>query len=163
MNLNLGCGNTRYEDTINLDILNCSMTDIDILGNVKRIPFKNESFEKVFLFQVIEHIERKLHMCVFDEIWRVLKKQGLILLTSIDSIEIMKRFIDNRYGRRWQWYNWMLFGRQMYKGDYHVTAIERQDLVDKLVSAGFINVDYRVNQIDVIVKATKDEKLPSYI
>lgn len=163
MNLNLGCGNTRYEDTINLDILNCSMINVDIIANAKMIPFKDESFEKVFLFQVIEHIERRFHMRVFDESWRVLKKQGIILLTSIDSIEIMKRFIDNKYGKRWQWYNWMLYGRQLYAGDYHVTAIERQDLVDKLISAGFIDIDYKINQIDVVVKATKDEKLPSYI
>ena len=164
MNLNLGCGSARYEeDTINLDIIDCFMTDVDILATAKKIPFKDESFEKVFFFQTLEHIERNWHGRVFDEIWRILKKQGMLLLTSIDAVEVMQRFIDNKYGRRWEWYNRMLFGRQLYGGDYHVTAIERHDLTDRLLSAGFIDIDFRLNQVDIIVKTIKGEKMPEYI
>jgi len=50
------------------------------LYNGVRIPFADESFEKVVLFQVIEHVEDDLGF--FKEIARVLKPGGTLFLTT---------------------------------------------------------------------------------
>lgn len=45
-----------------------------------RLPFKNESFDNVFSFQVLEHHKNPLKF--FKEIIRITKKKGLILITA---------------------------------------------------------------------------------
>jgi len=75
----------------------------------------------------------------------------------------MKRFINNTYGQRWSWYNLMLYGRQLYDDDYHVTATERQDVTDKLFNCGFEHIDCTLEGTDLTLKAMKGEKLPQFI
>ena len=161
--LNLGCGRTRFDGFINLDIARNTMTDLDIQGNVLRLPFKNESFKRIGLFHVLEHIERIYHVKLFDEIWRILKPKGSVIVCCPEILEVMKRFMDNTYGQRWSWYNLMLYGRQLYKSDYHVTATERRDVVDKLFNCGFKDVNCTLEGTDLTVKARKGEKLSDYI
>jgi SAM-dependent methyltransferase len=164
LGLNIGCGTTRYDNFVNIDITNNSMTDLDVQANGLRLPFKNESFTKVAVFQILEHIERKYHAKLFDEVWRVLQEKGGIVVCCPDSLEVMQRFIDNRYGERWDWYNLMLYGRQLYQGDYHVTATERRDVTDRLFASGFIDVDCTQEGTELIFKATKgEESLPKYL
>lgn len=54
-----------------------------VQGNVKKLPFKNEHFEKVFSIQTIyfwDHIDETI-----AEIYRVLKPGGLFVLTFCDG------------------------------------------------------------------------------
>ena len=100
---------------------------------------------------------------MLDEIWRVLKETGSVIICCPESLEVMKRFINNTYGQRWSWYNLMLYGRQLYDADYHVTATERQDMIDKLFNCGFEHVDCTLEGTDLTLKAVKGEKLPKFI
>lgn len=49
-----------------------------ITGDVTNLPFKNEVFDVVISFDVIEHIQNDV--LFLDEIYRVLKHEGLVLL-----------------------------------------------------------------------------------
>ena len=52
----------------------------DIIGDALNIPVKNETFESVFSSQVLEHVPDPKKMV--DEIHRVLKKNGICILTT---------------------------------------------------------------------------------
>lgn len=164
MRLNIGSGGVRYSNSINLDLEKHPNVDIDIEGDVRKgLSFKDETFKEVLLIHVIEHIERKYHNKVLDEIWRVLKPNGRLIMGFPDFIECAKRFIENRNGGRWSFYHDTIFGQQTRKGDYHVTAIERQNITDKLISCGFVDIKYLQQEINVTLTARKGEKLKEYL
>ncbi len=164
MRLNIGGGNVRYSNCINLELEPHPDVDADVYGDItKGLEFPNEEFEEVLMIHVIEHIERKFHRFVFDEIWRILKPNGRIVLGFPDIIENMKRFINNKYGGRWSLYHNCIFGRQARNGDYHVTGIEQQDITDRLLNSGFVNIKYLRHNINATMIAYKGEKLNEYL
>ncbi|MCX7661080.1 MAG: class I SAM-dependent methyltransferase [Candidatus Omnitrophica bacterium] len=81
--LDIGCGSKIYRRFISpnfyigLDISKLSYADI--IGNVKCLPFKDNSFDSVIITEVLEHIEEPL--IALNEIERVLKSSGIVYLT----------------------------------------------------------------------------------
>lgn len=164
MRINIGGGDVRYSNCINLELEPHEDVDADVYGDItKGIDFPNNIFSEVIMIHVIEHIERKFHQRVLNEIWRILKPNGRLVMGFPDIIENMKRFIDNRYGGRWNLYHNCIFGRQDRNGDYHVTGIERQDITDKLINAGFINIKYLNHTINATLTCYKGEPLNEYL
>jgi len=163
MNLNLGCGNQRFENAINLDLTKNTMTDIDIQGNGIRLPFKEESFDKVFAFHVVEHMERKYIDLFLKGCWRVLKEDGKLVVAAPEAIEVLKRFLNNQFGRRWDWYHAIIFGRNLYDSDKHRCLIEEVDFRGRLMNAGFKDLKVAKSGIDSAYYATKGDQLPRYI
>lgn len=89
--LDFGCGSKPYEKLFT----NCSEykgVDIEQSGHLHtnekidyyydghKLPFEDETFDNVFSSEVIEHISNIDE--IFDEINRVIKKDGLLLLTT---------------------------------------------------------------------------------
>ena len=52
----------------------------DIIGDALDIPFKSSSVDSVFSSQVLEHVTNPKKMV--DEIYRILKKEGVCILTT---------------------------------------------------------------------------------
>jgi SAM-dependent methyltransferase len=87
--LDFGCGRKPYENLfsvskyIGIDMESTghehSLSKIDVYYDGKTIPFEDESFDSVFCSEVFEHIFNLEE--VIPEIKRVMKKEGLILLT----------------------------------------------------------------------------------
>jgi predicted SAM-dependent methyltransferase len=164
LRLNVGGGNVRYSNCINIELEPHPEVDADFYGDItKGLLFDDETFVEVLMIHVIEHIERKNHKKVLEEIWRVLKPNGRLILGFPDFIECAKRFIDNKFGGRWSLYHNTIFGRQGRNGDFHVTAMERNDITDRLISAGFVNVKYLQHSINATVTAYKGDKLKDFI
>lgn len=164
LRLNIGGGDYIYSNTINFELTTERNNEVDILGDVKKgLPFENKTFIEVMMIHVIEHIEYNYHSFVFDEIWRTLKPNGRVIISFPDFIECAKAFIENRYGRRWELYHWCIFGRQAGTGDYHVSAIERNDITNKLMNAGFKDIHYIPNRINATVVAKKGDKLKTFL
>lgn len=63
------------------------------VGSVARLPFPDESMEVVVSFETIEHISEKLQYQFLEEIGRVLKKDG-ILIMSTPNKEIYSDLFD---------------------------------------------------------------------
>ena len=164
MRLNIGGGTVRYSNCINLELTKERDNHVDVLGDVRKtLPFDDNKFEEILMIHVIEHIERKFHKHVFDEIWRILQPESRLILAFPDAIEVMKGFIENKGGKRWEVYNQILYGRQDGEGDYHVTAMERQNITTKLFHAGFVNVKYKLNGVNAILSCRKGEQLNEYL
>ncbi|MBI2196476.1 class I SAM-dependent methyltransferase [Candidatus Daviesbacteria bacterium] len=114
--LDVGCGNGYYLYLLNNLGVKLTLTGIDqdknalqsaeglidrkkikiFKGGATRLPFKNSSFDKVLISEVIEHIEDEEK--ALSEIRRVLKPNGLLILTTCN--------ID--YPFFWDPVNWLL-------------------------------------------------------
>ena len=88
--LDFGCGDGRYKkfisktnDYTGIDVeesghLNTAKK-YDIIWNKKKLPFENDYFDAILMTEVLEHIEDI--DTTLKEIYRVLKKNGSILIT----------------------------------------------------------------------------------
>lgn len=113
--LDLGCGNGYYlyllkgmNSKLNLVGLDNDKNAIEsikenikgkvklILGDVKKLPFRDNYFDKVLASEVIEHIDDEKK--IIAEAYRVLKPRGIFVLTTCD--------ID--YPFFWDPVNWIL-------------------------------------------------------
>jgi SAM-dependent methyltransferase len=64
-----------------------------IVGSAEKLPFKHNSFDKVTLFEVIEHIPENQVESVVGEISRVLKGRGKIIVTTPNSHNLINRIL----------------------------------------------------------------------
>lgn len=114
--LEVGCGNGYYLNLFNKLNFDFGLTGIDsdklalvdakkfikddrvrlILGDASKIPFKKNSFDKVVMSEVIEHVEDEGR--VLSEIYRVLKPKGILVLTTCNI----------NYPLLWDPVNWIL-------------------------------------------------------
>lgn len=84
--LEIGTGNGLFKLFISHCIDNTQTLDIDpelnpdILGTVKAIPFKDNSFDAVCAFQVLEHLPYNDALISFSEMMRVSRKHVILSL-----------------------------------------------------------------------------------
>lgn len=91
------------------------------------LPFKDQAFDCLVSSQVIEHIPRE--QMLFDEMWRVLRPDGMLIIGTPDYATWQWRTIEPLYGMLMPW---------AYK-DEHITHYTRQDLSDLLERMGFVH------------------------
>lgn len=68
--------------------------------DAKRLTFDNNTFDRIFMLDIVEHLyDKELQEC-FDEAWRVLKKNGrLIIHTSPNSLNMsVVKWLGRRFG-----------------------------------------------------------------
>jgi len=82
LNLNVGCGG-RLKDrgcfigNVRIDIE--KFASVTILADAHNLPFKHSVFEKILVFEVLEHLSSPIK--ALQEFARVLKDDGTIILT----------------------------------------------------------------------------------
>lgn len=126
--LEVGCGNGYYLNLLNRIDKKLDLVGIDndpralkdakifindtrvklILKNALDLPFKNKSFDKVIISEVIEHVENEQK--VLSEIYRCLKPGGIMVLTTCNI----------NYPFFWDPINWVLqhFFRTHFKSGF---------------------------------------------
>ena len=80
-------GYLGFNDDINENFSN-GTSIFPILGNCEEMPFGNDSFDKILMIEVIEHVERD--ELAISELARVLKKEGKLLLTTPNGVDVKK-------------------------------------------------------------------------
>jgi ubiquinone/menaquinone biosynthesis C-methylase UbiE len=117
--LDLGCGIGSY--TYNLDNQNCLGLDIEInalniakkystktdfiQGSVSKLPFRDEAFELISLWGVIEQLPIGIEVEVIKEIRRVLSYGGYFLLSAVNNHIISKILDPDFYISRQRYYS----------------------------------------------------------
>jgi SAM-dependent methyltransferase len=131
--LDVGCGSSRIIGSrrlVGLDIVLAKLRYARRYGNplvhgsIFALPFKDASFDTVICSEVIEHVPADA--TVFDELERVLKPGGRLILGTPD------------YDRwRWRALEW-LYGRLSPGGyaDEHITHFARRNLTTYLEARG---------------------------
>ena len=101
--LNAGCGQTRYENKVNVDVdLNA---DVDVKADLRALPFRAGCFKEVILDEVLEHIPQDTQ--VLNELRRVLAPHGQLFLSvpvtgwlaRIDKILLHSREYHGSYSK----------------------------------------------------------------
>lgn len=152
--LEVGCGNGYYLSLLNRLKLNLELTGIDndklalkdavkfiddkkvvlISADASKIPFPNNSFNKIVMSEVVEHVNDE--KAVLKEVFRVLKKGGVLTLTTCNIT----------YPFFWDPINWILqhfFNTHIKSGFWagiwnQHTRLYKKDQVNKLIkNAGF--------------------------
>ena len=148
LRLNLGCGSTKLEGFLGVDSFPDNKPDVLCDFTAGPLPFKDGEVDEVVMFHAIEHIQKKKHSFILNEIRRVLRVGGRLCLTYPNFWECAQRWKNNTEGQRDYWHA-TLFGRQLYPGDYHVCAMDPIELEILLRDLGFGSVLSRPEPRDV--------------
>ncbi len=149
--LDCGCGDGFYLKTISalgpyeivgfdlnptsLKTARNYLTEVPLIqGNLYRIPFKENSFNKIFCSEVLEHIPDDLQ--ALKEIYRILKPGGKLLVTVP----------NHHFPFFWDPINWILekiLRRHIRSGFWagiwneHLRLYVQEEIQDKITKAGF--------------------------
>lgn len=139
MKLNYGCGETKLEGFINIDIEDTTKPDMICDLRKQALPYETESVDKIHCLHNLEHIERKYWAQVIFEFARVLKPGAQLHLAYPEFEVCAKNYIENHQGLRDFWEK-TIYGRQLYPGDYHVAAMRTVEILEFLRGFGFTNM-----------------------
>lgn len=92
-------------------------------GSATNIPLSDSTADVVVLFDVIEHVSRNMELTVLEEIFRVLKKGG-ILLFSTPNTNIWSNLFDIAWYFGHRHYTQETIGKLMTKSGFIVKKLE---------------------------------------
>ena len=83
-----------------------------VKSSALEIPFKNSKFDKVYAFDIIEHLPKNSETKFLSELIRVTKKEGKIVLTfPSNSIKVIPSFMTKFVSNRWGHYKYLGLSR----------------------------------------------------
>jgi len=139
--LNLGCGLTKFESSEDTEFINVDIDpkmNPDVLHDITKIPFPfdKNSIDVVYLLHTIEHLNNEIQIKVLNEIRRVLKDNGILVVSYPEFIKVAQNYIDNKNGNRYFW-KATIYGRQLSPFDYHVSLMDTRYFVQLLNALKF--------------------------
>jgi ubiquinone/menaquinone biosynthesis C-methylase UbiE len=141
--LDVGCGDVPKGD-INLDLFYYGKGKNFIIGEAHHLPFKDETFTRVYSKHCLEHLENPLKF--FTETRRILKKGGILECVYPTDTMLTKKTIHNLLNLHWSSaFKWKrkLTGADKINYGGHKWQLP-DDKVDKLLQkAGFREVYFQ--------------------
>jgi len=140
--LDIGCGEGHFIKSIIGQYSNAKFVGIDlhgqniktarrnssvdfVVGDAKKLPFKNASFDIAVMLELIEHLESPDE--AIAEMLRVLKPSGKLILSTPDGSSLRWKAVwwlwSNTVGRRWH--------------HAHVAEYDQKSLTKLLEESGF--------------------------
>lgn len=114
--LNIGSGTDIREDYLNVD--HRAVEGVDVVADVHKLPFKQESLSEIFASHLAEHfIERDLKK-ILKYWYSLLKRKGSIRLI-VPNIEDMAKRYASGDDVTWEQLRAVALGGQDYASDYH--------------------------------------------
>lgn len=138
--LNWGCGHAKSGKWINIDT-NHSVGP-DFTDSIVRFPWDwdSNSIDRIILNHILEHVSKAFHAPIFLEANRTLKMGGEFYIAYPDFVKCAQAYIEGNTKTREFW-EWTIYGRQTYAGDFHVCAITADYLEGKLLDCGFEKIN----------------------
>jgi SAM-dependent methyltransferase len=143
--LHLGCGNNHKEGFRNIDWRKTVATDI--VCDIKKLPYPDNSVMLIETYHVIEHFPRHDFKKALKEWYRILVPGGKLVIECPDFDEIVKNYLK---GDEKQLDG--IFGLQRFEGDFHLFGYNSIRLINILGKCGFIDIqekppqDYHVKE-----------------
>lgn len=144
--LNLGAGTNKIKDAVNVDMEESCKADLtfDIRSS---FPLSSCLFDEVYLFHTIEHIQKQYHRSLFLEINRVMKEGGTFFLSYPEFAKVCQNWLTNFQGKREFW-EATIYGRQSWPGDFHVSAMDSDELKQQLEECGFYDIKFHPEPLE---------------
>ncbi len=141
--LNIGCGESYLDGFINIDCVEGGQVKVDLLLDIttQPLPYKDNSVDEIWMIHSLEHIEIRKWDFILGEFHRVLKVNGILCLSYPEFRECAKRFLADTNKQRNFW-RATLYGRQLYKSDYHVCPMDSNEIKEILETIGFYRVKF---------------------
>ena len=132
--LHIGCGNIYKKGYINIDAYNVSK--IDLQARAAKLPYNNDSIDKIENHHLLEHLDRKECNLVLREWFRVLKPGGQLIIEVPDLLRNIEIFLQSSYRERWEAYRkefqygriQTIYGLGEKKGQLHKNGFEKESL-----------------------------------
>jgi len=132
--LNVGCGGSYRLGYVNLDLAHHDVADAH--ADASLLPFPDESFERIELIHVIEHLGYRGALNAVSEAFRLLVPGGRLVIETPDPEGAFRGFLDDDdQEQRAQLLTWM-FGLDA-PGYAHRLLYPAELLVEMVRSAGF--------------------------
>lgn len=79
--LDVGCGDAKVKGSIGIDSI--KLPGVDIVHNLNNYPwpFKKETFDEIYMLNIIEHLPDTIK--VMEEVYRILKKGGKVHIVTV--------------------------------------------------------------------------------
>lgn len=91
--MQVGCGPHHLEGWLNSDLLDNPQRDI-FIDITRPLPFPNDSLDAVYASEVIEHVSEPHGRLFLREVFRALRPNGVLRLTTPDLRDICRLFLD---------------------------------------------------------------------
>jgi len=136
LKLHLGCGNNHFEGYKNIDLRKTRATDL--VCNIKKLPYPDNSVELIETYHVVEHLPRHELPKALNEWHRVLILGGILIIECPDFDKAVKEYVEGNEKRINN-----IFGLQRFPGDTHMFGYNFKRLKNLLEEAGFKNIKER--------------------
>lgn len=119
MQINLGCGFNKIEGCVNID--NRPSVEPDLCCDCRALPYEDSSVDVVFALDYLEHIPIGETIAQINEIWRVLKHNG-VLVHRTPSTDGRGAFQDPTHVSFWNLNSWLYYTHDEYRKLYGIVA-----------------------------------------
>lgn len=140
--INIGCGETKLSGFINIDIEKRVNPDLVWDVTKRELPIRPNSILQINCIHNLEHIKFEKWETVLQEFYRVLQFNGKLIL-AYPEFEICTKFFLSNYKNQKDFWRQTLYGRQLYRGDYHIVPMVTKDIIKILGDIGFDNFKYK--------------------
>jgi len=140
--LDVGCGDVPKGD-VNLDLFYYGRGKNFVLGEAHHLPFRDETFTKVYSKHCLEHLESPFTF--FVEARRVLAKGGILECVYPTDTMLTKKTIHNLLNLRWSSaFKWKrkLTGADQINYGGHKWQLPDDRVLELLQKAGFRKVEF---------------------
>ena len=146
LKLHLGCGDRNFKSYINIDLRKTRATDL--VCDIKKLPYPDNSAKLIESFHVIEHLPRYDLPKALKTWHRILMPGGKLVIECPDFDKDVKEYIEGNEKRLDS-----IFGLQRFLGDAHHFGYSFKRLGKLLKAVGFKDIQQREPQDS----HTKDE------
>ena len=136
--LEVGSGNKPKEGYLHFDVR--ANVKADVVGDARKLPFKDEEFTEVYSRFFLEHLLRKDALVALSEMNRVLKKNGTLEIIVPNIGYFCKLFITET-GQKKEWALNKMYGFENYIEDHHYFGYDEDTLTKALILSGFIEIE----------------------
>lgn len=108
--LNIACGDRIHKDWINIDFSRSSKL-VKRVNVLEGLPFEDNSIDVVYSSHFFEHISKEDSDYILSEIYRVLKKQGIVRIVVPDLQNLCEEYLNvlsnmDKQGNKYK-YDWI--------------------------------------------------------
>jgi len=128
---NIGCGKLLMDGAINLDIR--KLENIDVVGDIRYLPFICMSFDIVYCSDVLEHLSIAEFPAGLSELCRITRKDLFIKTPSMDVL--IKLYNEGKIDN--SGLTLSMYGAQTYVENYHKCIQFTDYITNAIICNGF--------------------------